>query len=457
MPPTTIGSRAALRDRRRSPRARAARTRATELAVGRAARSPTRWCGTRARSAARRLVRSASATPAYRPASRRRATISPAAALGERERERRLARGRRAEEGDDRVHRYGDGGDGARAAAQRLRRADSMRTCTSVAGLGRPREDHRLVRARACRARRPGSVRDGPSTSTSCTRADERLVARVRRGAGSTSTSRSSRSRLTSSGTCSSMRAGIGAAARRVDERERVVERDLVARPRASRAKSSSVSPGKPTMTSVVSARPGTASRRRSRERDVALARVGAAHRAQDARRARLQRQVHVLADRRALAVRGDHVVAHVLRVRARVADALDAGHGVEQPQQLAEAEPLGDGQVAPPRVDVLAEQRELAHAVAARARSTSATSSVRAAATARGRARTARCSTSRSSCSPARSAARPGTAARGASAGRPRTRRTSRSARAARRRPAWMKSPSREMLPGPKARSTNG
>ena len=71
-----------------------------------------------------------------------------------------------------------------------------------------------------------------------------------------------------------------------------------------------------------------------------------------------------MLADRRAFAVGGDHVVAHVLRMRARVADALDAGHRVEQPQQLAEAAAIGHGQVAAPGVDVLAEQRQLAHAL---------------------------------------------------------------------------------------------
>ena len=57
----------------------------------------------------------------------------------------------------------------------------------------------------------------------------------------------------------------------------------------------------------------------------VAVAVVGAAHRLQDAARARLQRQVDVLAQARQLGVRGDQLLAHVLRVRARVADALDA------------------------------------------------------------------------------------------------------------------------------------
>ena len=76
-------------------------------------------------------------------------------------------------------------------------------------------------------------------------------------------------------------------------------------------------------------------------EREVALARVRAAHRLEDARGARLERQVHVLADCCALGDRGDHRLAEVLRVRAREADPLDAVDGVAGAQQLAE---LGRG-----------------------------------------------------------------------------------------------------------------
>ena len=72
-------------------------------------------------------------------------------------------------------------------------------------------------------------------------------------------------------------------------------------------------------------------------ELEVALARVGAAHRLEDARRARLERQVDVLADGVALGDRGDHRLAEVLRVRAREADALDAVDGVAGAEQLAE------------------------------------------------------------------------------------------------------------------------
>src|SRR3954462_3432248 len=91
----------------------------------------------------------------------------------------------------------------------------------------------------------------------------------------------------------------------------------------------------------------------------VTLAGVGAPHRLQHARRARLQRQVRVLADRRALGHRGDHGRAEVLRVRAGEADPLDPVDGVVGAQQLLE----GAADVAAVGVDVLAEQRQLLHA----------------------------------------------------------------------------------------------
>ncbi len=58
----------------------------------------------------------------------------------------------------------------------------------------------------------------------------------------------------------------------------------------------------------------------------VALLVVGAAHALEDRARSRLQRQVDVLAYGREVCMRADDVLAHVLRVRARVADALDPG-----------------------------------------------------------------------------------------------------------------------------------
>ena len=96
-------------------------------------------------------------------------------------------------------------------------------------------------------------------------------------------------------------------------------------------AKSASVSPGNPTMMSVVSAMSGIASRMRSTSAEVALARVGAPHRLQDPRRAGLHRQVELLAHRVALGHGLDHVGAHVLGMRAREPDAVDAVDRVER------------------------------------------------------------------------------------------------------------------------------
>ena len=71
-----------------------------------------------------------------------------------------------------------------------------------------------------------------------------------------------------------------------------------------------------------------------------------------------------LLADGGGLGHRRDHGLAEVLRVRAREADALDPVDGVAGAQQLAELRPQVGEQVAPPRVHVLAEQRDLAHAL---------------------------------------------------------------------------------------------
>ena len=96
---------------------------------------------------------------------------------------------------------------------------------------------------------------------------------------------------------------------------------------------------------------------------EVALARVGAAHRLQDPRRAGLQGQVDVLAQRVELGVGAHDVLAHVLRVRARVADAVEPLDGVERAQELGERD-APRAQVAPVGVDVLAEEGDLADAV---------------------------------------------------------------------------------------------
>ena len=97
-------------------------------------------------------------------------------------------------------------------------------------------------------------------------------------------------------------------------------------------------------------------------EPDVALARVRSAHRFEDPRRSGLQRKMGVLADGRALRHRLDHRTAEVLGVRRREADPLDPVDGVAGAEQVAELAVRARA----PRVDVLAEQRDLAHAFAA-------------------------------------------------------------------------------------------
>ena len=73
-----------------------------------------------------------------------------------------------------------------------------------------------------------------------------------------------------------------------------------------------------------------------------------------------------MLADARQLRVGADHVLAHVLRVRARVADAVDPVDPVDGREQLRERRRRVSVrlEVAAVGVDVLPEQRHLAHAV---------------------------------------------------------------------------------------------
>src|SRR5687767_13920207 len=95
-------------------------------------------------------------------------------------------------------------------------------------------------------------------------------------------------------------------------------------------------------------------------QREVTVARVRPPHRLEDARRSRLERQVHVLADRSTLGNRGDNRLPEVLRVRAREANSLDPLDRVASSEQLTELGLDPGSQVAAPGVDVLAEQREL-------------------------------------------------------------------------------------------------
>ena len=130
-------------------------------------------------------------------------------------------------------------------------------------------------------------------------------------------------------------------------------------------AKSSSVSPGNPTMMSVPSARSGIADPQALHEAEVALPIVGPAHALEDARRARLERKMRVLADAPTLGHGRDHRLAEVLRMRAREADALDPVHVVARTQKLAEVRTERRREVAAPRVHVLTEERDLLDAVA--------------------------------------------------------------------------------------------
>ena len=117
-------------------------------------------------------------------------------------------------------------------------------------------------------------------------------------------------------------------------------------------------------MMSVVSAMSGIVL---ADERDAvqeATAVVGAAHRLQDPRGARLQRQVHVRADGLERGVREDDVLLHVLRVRRGVADAPQAVERVELVQQRGERRALAAAHRAAVGVDVLAQQRDLDDAV---------------------------------------------------------------------------------------------
>ena len=93
-----------------------------------------------------------------------------------------------------------------------------------------------------------------------------------------------------------------------------------------------------------------------------ALGAVGAAHGAQDAVGAGLQRHVQLRHDVRRLGHRVDHVVGEGGRVRAREADALEAVDLAGGAQQLAEGETVAEFDAV--GVDVLTEERHLDRAV---------------------------------------------------------------------------------------------
>ena len=127
-------------------------------------------------------------------------------------------------------------------------------------------------------------------------------------------------------------------------------------------------------MMSVVTARSGTPARAARQPLEVALGRVAPVHGGEHPVAPGLQRQVEVLAHRRGLGHRLDHVGAEVLRVRAGEAHPLDAVDRTDRPQEVGEERPHphllarpppGQGEVAPVGVHVLAEQRDLGDALA--------------------------------------------------------------------------------------------
>ena len=159
-------------------------------------------------------------------------------------------------------------------------------------------------------------------------------------------------------------RRGLGAAPRRVDERKGAVEADLF--DGAARLFEVTLGLAGEADDEVGGEREvGDCRSELADEAEVALPAVRATHPLEDPRGAGLKWQMRVFADGVALGHRGDDGCAEVLRVRAREADALDAVDVVHRAQELAELRADVGQQVSPPRVDVLAEQRDLADALA--------------------------------------------------------------------------------------------
>ena len=231
--------------------------------------------------------------------------------------------------------------------------APSIRTSTRLPASADPAK--LTVVFRRVRPRRSaGSVRLAPSTSTCSTR-PTRSSFRSRAIRWTTSTRRSMRSRLTSSGTWPVHRGRLCACTRRVDERERAVVAHLLDHLEGLTEVLFRLA-GKADDDVGGQGQIGDGGAHLLDEAQVALPPVGAAHRLQDARRAGLERQVGVLTDGLALGHGGDDIRAEVLGMRAREADALDAVDGVHGAQKLGEV----GADVAPVGIDVLAEQSDL-------------------------------------------------------------------------------------------------
>ena len=112
-------------------------------------------------------------------------------------------------------------------------------------------------------------------------------------------------------------------------------------------------------MKSLESARSGRACADALDQPQVACGAVPAVHRLQHPVAARLHRQMQEGHQLRLVAMRGDQVVGHVVRMRGGVADPRQSLDAREPPHQGGEA---GSGRVAV-GVDVLPEQRDLDHA----------------------------------------------------------------------------------------------
>ena len=117
-------------------------------------------------------------------------------------------------------------------------------------------------------------------------------------------------------------------------------------------------------MKSPASAMSGRALRIRSIGAEIVGPAVAPVHRREDAVRSRLHGEVQVGHQRVEVAMRSDQIVVHVVGMAGRVAQPVDAGD-LGQPKQQAPEAPFAPVRtLALPGVDVLAEQRHLAHAL---------------------------------------------------------------------------------------------
>ena len=116
-------------------------------------------------------------------------------------------------------------------------------------------------------------------------------------------------------------------------------------------------------MKSEVNAMLGRAARSRSIRSKIVGAGVAAVHRVENAVGARLHRQMQLRHQRRQIAMRGDEAVIHVARMARGVAQTRDTGNFGEPMQQPSQRRGAAACVLAVIAVDVLADQRDLAHA----------------------------------------------------------------------------------------------